>query len=113
MNKEALEKEKSSSSQNTSNKAVVKVEALRKVYGPIVAVDDVSFEVYEGEIFGMVGPNAAGKTTTIECIEGLREPDGGQVEVLGMDPQREGYTLRDRIGIQLQVAVLPKNIKVW
>lgn len=113
MKQEAFEKEKSSSSQNTSNKAVVKVEELRKVYGPIVAVNDVSFEVYEGEIFGMVGPNAAGKTTTIECIEGLREPDGGHVEVLGLDPQREGYTLRDRIGIQLQVAVLPKNIKVW
>jgi ABC-2 type transport system ATP-binding protein len=94
-------------------KAVVQVEKLRKVYGSVVAVDDVSFEVYEGEIFGMVGPNGAGKTTTIECIEGLRRPDGGHTEVLGLDPQRDGYALRGRIGVQLQEAVLQDRIKVW
>lgn len=55
-------------------KKVIQVENLRKVYGSVIAVDEVSFEVYEGEIFGMVGPNGAGKTTTIECIEGLRQP---------------------------------------
>ena len=66
-------------------KAVVQVEELRKVYGSAVAVDDISFEVYEGEIFGMVGPNGAGKTTTIECIEGLGQLDGGHTEVLGLD----------------------------
>jgi ABC-type multidrug transport system ATPase subunit len=55
---------------------IVKVEGLRKVYGATVAVEEVSFEVKEGEIFGMVGPNGAGKTTTIECLEGLRKPDG-------------------------------------
>ena len=91
--------------------AVIKVEHLKK-YFPVKmgflrtvfskeklfvrAVDDVSFEVYEGEIFGMVGPNGAGKTTTIECIEGLRRPDGGHTEVLGLDPQRDGYALRER-----------------
>jgi len=58
---------------------VVEVNNLRKTYGPLVAVDGVSFEVREGEIFGMVGPNGAGKTTTIECIEGLRRPDAGAV----------------------------------
>ena len=56
---------------------VIQVEHLRKVYGPTVAVDDVSFEVYQGEIFGMVGTNGAGKTTSIECIEGLRQQDRG------------------------------------
>jgi len=75
--------------------------------------DDISFEVHEGEIFGMVGPNGAGKTTTIECIEGLRRPDGGTVQVLGMDPQRDGYDLRQHIGVQLQEAALPHRIKVW
>ena len=83
------------------DETIVQVEHLRKVYGPVVAVDDVSFEVRKGEIFGMVGPNGAGKTTTIECIEGLREPDRGRVEVLGLDPQRDEYTLSERIGVQL------------
>jgi ABC-2 type transport system ATP-binding protein len=93
--------------------AVIQVEGLRKVYGDLVAVDGVSFEVEEGEVFGMVGPNGAGKTTTIECIEGLRKPDGGGITVLGMDPQRDGYRLRQRIGAQLQEAGLPDRLKVW
>jgi ABC-2 type transport system ATP-binding protein len=53
-----------------------------------VAVDDVSFTVAEGEIFGILGPNGAGKTTTVECIEGVRTPDRGRIEVLGLDPRR-------------------------
>lgn len=89
------------------------VRDLRKCYGETVAVDNVSFAVEEGEIFGMVGPNGAGKTTTIECIEGLRVPDAGQVHVLGLDPQRQGYELRQRIGVQLQEAELPPRLKVW
>ena len=92
---------------------VIEVERLRKVYGPTVAVDDISFEVYKGEIFGMVGPNGAGKTTTIECLEGLRTPDGGTVRVLGLDPQRDGYALRERIGLQLQESALPERLRVW
>jgi len=91
----------------------ITVENLRKVYGDLVAVDSVAFEVHEGEIFGMVGPNGAGKTTTIECIEGLRRPDGGNAQVLGMNPQRDGYELREHIGVQLQEATLPDRIKVW
>ena len=89
------------------------VNELRKSYGSVRAVDGASFEVEVGEIFGMVGPNGAGKTTTIECIEGLRKPDSGHVEVLGMDPLRDGYELRERIGIQLQEAALPDRLKVW
>jgi len=94
-------------------KPIVQVEHLRKVYGSTVAVDDISFEVYQGEIFGMVGPNGAGKTTTIECIEGLRPPDSGHIRVLGLDPHRDGYALRSRIGIQLQESVLQDRMKVW
>jgi ABC-2 type transport system ATP-binding protein len=94
-------------------KTVIQVEHLRKVYGSTVAVDDISFQVYQGEIFGMVGPNGAGKTTTIECIEGLRRPDGGNIRVLDLDPYVDGYALRLRIGIQLQEAVLQDRIKVW
>lgn len=94
------------------HRAVIQVEGLRKAYGPVVAVDDLSFEVYEGEIFGMVGPNGAGKTTTIECVEGLRRPDGGRIAVLGLDPWRDGYLLRPRIGVQLQESALQDRIKV-
>ena len=92
---------------------IVQVEGLHKEYGATVAVDEVSFEVHAGEIFGMVGPNGAGKTTTIECLEGLRKPDAGTVRVLGVDPQREGQTLRERTGIQLQQSNLPDRMRVW
>jgi ABC-2 type transport system ATP-binding protein len=95
------------------NKVVVKVDSLRKIYGSTIAVDDVSFEVYESEIFGMVGPNGAGKTTTTECIEGLRDPDAGGIQVLAMNPQRDGYALRNRIGVQLQTSALQERLKVW
>ena len=88
------------------------VEDLRKSYGAVIAVDGVSLSIQEGEIFGMVGPNGAGKTTTIECIEGLREQDSGRVQVLGMDPQRQGAALRQRIGIQLQESALHPRLKV-
>ena len=65
---------------------VIEVERLHKRYGEVTAVDEVSFAVQEGEIFGILGPNGAGKTTTVECISGLRSPDGGRVRVLGLDP---------------------------
>lgn len=92
---------------------VIKVEHLHKVYGKVVAVNDISFEVQEGEIFGMVGPNGAGKTTTIECLESLRNPDSGKISVLGLNPRNDGYALRERIGIQLQEATLYYRIRVW
>jgi ABC-2 type transport system ATP-binding protein len=91
----------------------VEATELCKQYGQVRAVDGVSFAVHEGEIFGMVGPNGAGKTTTIECIEGQRRPDAGQISVLGLDPRREGQELRERIGVQLQETALPSRIKVW
>ena len=92
---------------------VVHVEGLRKSYGGTVAVDGVSFEVAAGEIFGLVGPNGSGKTTTVECLQGLRDPDGGDLRVLGLDPARQGSELRRRIGCQLQDSALPERIKVW
>ena len=92
---------------------VVRVEGLRKTYGRVVAVDQVSFEVRGGEIFGLIGPNGAGKTTTMECVEGIRRADGGSIAVLGLDPVRDVYRLQDRIGVQLQQAQLQKRIKVW
>jgi ABC-2 type transport system ATP-binding protein len=93
--------------------AVIQVSGFRKTYGRTVAVDDVSFEVYDGEIFGLIGPNGAGKTTTMECVEGLRTPDRGTISVLGLDPFRDVYKLQERVGVQLQQAQLQKRIKVW
>ena len=90
----------------------ITIDNLAKSYGTVRAVDGVSFEVRSGEIFGMVGPNGAGKTTTIECLEGLRRPDGGKIRVLGLDPQRQGYELRERIGVQLQEGSLPDRLRV-
>jgi ABC-2 type transport system ATP-binding protein len=97
---------------NTKQHAVIEVTGCRKAYKSTVAVDDVSFEVYDGEIFGLIGPNGAGKTTTMECVEGLRHPDRGTISVLGLDPFRDVYKLQDRIGVQLQEAQLQKRIKV-
>jgi len=95
-----------------SRATVVQVSGIRKTYGATVAVDDVSFDVYEGEIFGLIGPNGAGKTTTMECVEGLRAPDRGGISVLGLNPVRDVYALQNRIGVQLQEAQLQKRIKV-
>ena len=78
----------------------------------VVAVDGISFEVNAGKIFGMVGPNGAGKTTTIECIEGLRRPDGGEVRLLGLDPLAQRQAVAERIGVQLQESALPPRLRV-
>jgi ABC-2 type transport system ATP-binding protein len=93
--------------------SVIEVDNLRKRYGSYVAVEDVSFQVRQGEIFGLLGRNGAGKTTTVECVQGLRRADGGRVRVLGLDPQRQTQQLRRRIGCQLQEAALPDRLKVW
>lgn len=95
-----------------ARRPVIEVSGFRKTYKSFVAVDDISFEVFDGEIFGLIGPNGAGKTTTLECIEGLRTPDRGRIAVLGLDPFRDIYKLQDRIGVQLQEAQLQKRIKV-
>lgn len=92
---------------------VIAVDHLYKRYHDHMAVQDVSFTVEEGEIFGVVGPNGSGKTTTVECIEGLRKPDRGTVRVLGLDPQRDHRELHQHVGVQLQESALPEKIKVW
>jgi ABC-2 type transport system ATP-binding protein len=85
---------------------VIAVEHLHKAYGATVAVDDVSFSVRAGEILGVLGRNGAGKTTTVECLSGLRVPDSGHLEVLGLDPLANGRELHERVGVQLQQSAL-------
>ena len=96
-----------------SAQRVIQVSGIRKSYGKLLAVNDLSLDVNQGEIFGLIGPNGAGKTTTMECVEGLRTPDCGSISVLGLDPFRDVYQLQERIGVQLQQAQLQKRIKVW
>jgi ABC-2 type transport system ATP-binding protein len=75
-------------------------------------VDGISFHVDQGEIFGILGPNGAGKTTAVECMEGLRRRDEGEVRILGLDPRTDGHRLHQRIGVQLQETRLQDRIKV-
>ncbi|HVW41200.1 MAG TPA: ABC transporter ATP-binding protein [Amycolatopsis sp.] len=92
--------------------AIIEVDNLVKRYGDHTAVNGVSFAVEQGEIFGILGPNGAGKTTTVECVEGLRTPDGGAVRVCGIDPQRDTGELRELLGAQLQESELPDKLTV-
>ena len=92
--------------------AAVEIAHLRKAYGEVVAVDDVSFSVAEGEIFGILGPNGAGKTTTVECVMGLRSPDAGSIRVMGLDPGQDREDLHVIVGAQLQESALPPKLRV-
>jgi ABC-2 type transport system ATP-binding protein len=85
---------------------------VRKRYGTVVAVDGLSFVVHRGECVGLLGPNGAGKTTTIEILEGLIEPDGGDVEVLGLRWRTDADALRQRLGVQLQETQLSDKLTV-
>ena len=80
----------------------ITVRELRKSYDGVEAVKGISFDVASGEIFGLLGPNGAGKTTTVEILEGYRQRSGGDISVLGRDPERRDLGLRERVGIVLQ-----------
>jgi ABC-2 type transport system ATP-binding protein len=92
---------------------VVEIIDLHKSYGKFPALNGITFDVKSGEIFGIVGPNGAGKTTLVECLAGLRTSSSGKITVLGLDPQEQQRPLRQKIGIQLQQASLPDDIRVW
>ncbi|HEY1583918.1 MAG TPA: ABC transporter ATP-binding protein [Chthoniobacterales bacterium] len=94
------------------NEIAIHARGLRKSYGDLEAVKGIDVEVRSGEVFGLLGPNGAGKTTTVEILEGLRRRSGGEVTVLGFDPDREVQALKDRIGVCLQATNLPDKMKV-
>jgi len=96
----------------TTYTSAVEISHLRKTYGNLVAVDDVSLSVAEGEIFGILGPNGAGKTTAIECAIGLREPDAGTIRLLGLDPHANRDQVRQVVGVQLQASAFPPKLRV-
>src|ERR1700735_4774746 len=91
---------------------VIEVSGLHKEYGPKVAVDDVSFTVEAGEIFGILGPNGGGKNTPVECVTGLLAPGRGGLRVLGRAPRRDHGELGELVGVQLQDSQLPDKIRV-
>jgi ABC-2 type transport system ATP-binding protein len=92
--------------------AIIEVDGLVKRYGDRTVVNEVTFTVEPGEIFGILGRNGAGKTTTVECVEGLRTPDGGAIRVCGIDPRRDTGELRQLLGAQLQESGLPDKLTV-
>lgn len=87
------------------------VNNLQKRYGDSQAVRGVSFAVAEGEIFGLLGPNGAGKTSTVECVVGLRRPDGGSVQLCGIDALEQPEAVKERVGVALQSTFLQDKIK--
>ncbi len=101
-----------SASSTSASAAAISVRGLKKSYAAIEAVKGIDFEIESGEVFGLLGPNGAGKTTTVEILEGLRPRSGGQVTVLGFDPDTQRQRLKDRIGVCLQATNLPEKIRV-
>ncbi|MGD2217111.1 MAG: ABC transporter ATP-binding protein, partial [Gemmatimonadales bacterium] len=95
-----------------SGEVAVSCRGLKKSYGDVVAVDGLDLEVFAGECFGLLGPNGAGKTTTVEILEGLLEPDAGDVEILGMRWGADDRAIRQRLGIQLQETQLAEKLTV-
>ena len=82
--------------------AIIEVDGLVKQYGPLRAVDGISFRVPRGQVFSFLGPNGAGKTTTVEILEGLRRATSGRVHVLGLDPWRHADELHRKVGVMPQ-----------
>ena len=96
----------------TETSVALRCRGLVKRYGDVVAVAGLDLDVFRGECFGMLGPNGAGKTTTVEMFEGLRAPDGGELEVLGSRWEGDGHALRSRLGIQLQETKFQDKLRV-
>jgi ABC-2 type transport system ATP-binding protein len=94
------------------NEVMVEARNLRKSYGSTQAVRDISFEARRGEVFALLGPNGSGKTSTLECLEGIRQPDSGRLSIAGLDPARHARALRAVVGVQLQSSSLPASMTV-
>ncbi|WP_257159666.1 ABC transporter ATP-binding protein [Corynebacterium cystitidis] len=95
---------------------IIKVDDLTRTYGrgksAFTAVHPISFEVYKGEVYGLLGTNGAGKTSTLELIEGLARPTGGTVTIMGLDPLNDRHHIRPHLSIMLQSGGLPQQLTV-
>lgn len=94
-------------------KTMIVAKGLRKVYGDFVAVDGIDFEVKQGEAFGLLGPNGAGKSTTMRMIASTSMRSGGELEILGKDPNKKGPEIRAHLGVVPQQDNLDRELKVW
>lgn len=94
------------------SQAIIQVENLNLTYKSLHAVQNVSFSVKSGEIVAVIGQNGSGKTSTVECIEGLRKPDNGLIQVFGKDPWLHRSEIYKEMGVQLQEAEYPSKIRV-
>lgn len=94
------------------SQTIVQVENLNLSYKNIKAVQNISFSVKPGEILAVIGQNGSGKTSTVECIEGLRKPDSGSIQVFGKDPWLHRQEVYKEMGVQLQESEYPPKIKV-
>ena len=94
------------------NKYCLEVESLKKSFGDLKAVDGISFKVEAGTVFGMLGPNGAGKSTTIEILTGLQKRDQGEIDILGLDIDRDSDLLKAKLGVQLQSPALYEKLTV-
>lgn len=91
---------------------IIKIDHLSKSYGEVVAVNKLSFSIKKGMIFGLLGANGAGKSTTIECILGTKSFNSGHVEILGKSPTKDRKQLFEKVGVQFQEANYQENIRV-
>lgn len=92
--------------------ALIEVRELRKSYGSTVAVDGIDLDIQQGEVLGVLGRNGSGKTTTVECIGGLRRPDSGTIRIAGLDPAIDRTEVTRQVGVQLQQAGLQPKLTV-
>ncbi|CAM3329629.1 ABC transporter ATP-binding protein [Paenibacillus lupini] len=95
-----------------NKQAIIQVSSICKCYGPYNALNEISFEVNSGELFGIIGTSGAGKTTLLEMLMGLRRPDQGKIEVLGMDAILEAKQLKEYIGMHMYSNSLVDNLTV-
>ena len=91
---------------------VIFAEKLCKSYGGLCAIQDIDISVNRGEVFGLLGANGAGKTTSIECILGTKKQDSGTVSILGLNPKKDRKKLFQNVGVQFQESSCQDKIKI-
>ncbi|MDP3882272.1 MAG: ABC transporter ATP-binding protein [Nanoarchaeota archaeon] len=93
--------------------SIISVKGLTKKFGPVIAVNGISFDIYKGQITGLLGPNGAGKTTTIQMLLDLITPTAGNIEIFGLDLHKNREEVLSRMNFSSPYVALPNNLKVW